>query len=312
MTATERTNWLGARQRGIGGTDIASIAGVGFQTALDVFEEKVAAEPIDRPPSPIMMMGLATEDHNAHLYAERTGATLMRPGLVWSKIEPWQFATFDRIARFDSGDPNEYSECRPVETKYCLYFGDDWGEDGSDQIPDGYIIQATWQIVALRSTGRIVHQADVSALAGTGEHRRYPVRYDERLAVMLLELGRAFWKFVEARTPPLDWVHPLQDEIATHLTKIRPDTTIALAESAQQMADAYAKAKDAEKEAKQLADGIKAALRKELGEYEEGILPDGRRVRQRVTHRKAYQVEATSYVDFRILNPKKEKVHARR
>lgn len=299
---TRRETWLRKRQAGIGGTDIASIAGVGYQTALDVYEEKVAPEPIDRQPTPLMMMGLATEKTNAELFSAKTGDRLKALGFTQSREVPWMFATFDRIAM----SPVPMGPWKSVELKYTPFFGDAWGQDGSDEIPDSHLIQVTWQALILRERGHLVDANNVSVLSGSGEHRIFVVPFDDRLAEMLLELGGAFWKFVEARQAPLDWEHPLQSAIAQRLTEIRPETWIELGEHEGSLAFAYRMARNREKEAKEQADACKSELLAALGTNETGILPDGTRIRQRVVHRKSYAVEASSYVDFRVLSPSKK------
>ena len=82
MNHLDRKPWLRDRQGGLGGTDLASIAGVGYEDALNVYESKVADEPPDELGHPLLQMGLATEPYNAALYAAKTGAVLFEPGMV--------------------------------------------------------------------------------------------------------------------------------------------------------------------------------------------------------------------------------------
>lgn len=303
--SARRQTWLKRRQKGIGGTDIASIAGVGYQTALDVYEEKVAPEPIDRAPSPLMLMGLRTERINTAFYKERTGHVLQSPGMKHSFNHEWMYATFDRVALH----AETLAPWRSVELKYTPFFNDSWGEDGSDEVPDSHLIQATWQAYILREDNAEVSDTHaISALSGSGDHRIFLVPFDPRLAAMLLELGAAFWKFVVARTPPLDWTHPLQSEISQRLTEIRPETAIELDVDDMALVAGYQNAKEDEKAARENANQFKAELLQALGTNETGILPDGTRIRQKVIQRKAYTVEASSYIDFRVLQPKKAKV----
>lgn len=303
MTPTQRTAWLAQRQTGLGGTDMAAIAGVGFLTPAEVYAEKVSPTPIDRPPSPLMRMGLATEDVNADLYRERTGARLVAPGLIRSPADPWMLATLDRAA---VDTPERVG--RPVELKYVgAFFGDEWGDDGSDQVRDGHAIQATWQMTAMRASGHAVTEADISALSGTGDHRVYTIPFNRLLSELLVELGAEFWRRVTTRAGVDGWRSPLCDDVAARLAAIRPDTAVALGEDARVLAEAYQLARANEKHAKSEAERFKAELVALLGTNETGRLPDGGTVRQRVTHRKAYSVEACNYVDFRILKPKKGK-----
>lgn len=307
MTQDERTAWLAERRTGIGATDLASVLGVGFRTAAEVYADKCGDGPRDREPTPLMALGLAMEPHNAALYGLRTGAHLVSPGLVRVPDEPWAFATLDRV-RLDH--PRECNG-RPVELKYTTFFdAEKWGPDGSDRVSDGYIVQAVWQAAVLRSRGHEVPGTDISALAGTGEHRIYHIPFDPALAQLLFEVGRSFWGRVEARAGVADWEPPLAlvDAIANRLVAVRPDTTVDLDYDALELADVYEQWRATEKGAKEQADAIKSQLVKLLGGAETGVLPDGRRVQQKLTHRAAYTVEATSYPRFSILKAKKGKL----
>lgn len=317
--ADVRREWLRERQRGLGGTDMASICGCGFQDAAAVYADKTAPEPADREPSPIMAMGLATEEHNAQLYARRTGAKLTSPGLMRSGREPWAFATYDRL-RLDEweflpgqGAPLNYGG--PVELKYVgPFFGDEWGPDGTDQVRDGYVIQATWQLAVLRDRGHRVERCDVSALSGSGEHRVYLIPFDEPLAGLLWEIGRAFWARVESRAGADGWQSPLLEEVAARLVAIRPDTSVRLSGDALEMVEEIDRLSRVKKEGEAAAERIaflKGRLAATLGDAEVGHLPDGRRVKQyRVP---AAEVTPKPYtrparVDVRILKPRKGKL----
>lgn len=307
MTADERLAWLTRRQKGLGGTDMAAICGVGFSTPQKVYAEKVADRPDDTPGSPIMRMGLATEDLNAAVYAERTGARLASPGMFWAPDHPWAFFTSDRV-RLEPGDGPERFQCA-VELKYAgPFFGDEWGPDGSDEIKDGYTVQATWEAQVLRLNGHDVRRTDVSAISGAGEHRVYPVPFDERLGQMLLELGAAFWRRVEGRLGVDGWEPPLA--LTEQLVRYRPDTSVPLGADAQEIADeigALAAVQKDGKEAERAIRGLKDVLALMLGDAQEGRLPDGRRVKQSVVSRDGYTVEPSTYRTVRILNAKKGK-----
>lgn len=295
----DRKEWLRDRQSGVGGTDIASLAGVGFLSPQEVYAEKVAPEPIDRPPSPVMAMGTALEPLNAELYRQRTGRTLLSPGLMRAP-EQWLYATFDRLT---VDTPESYGG--PLELKYTPFFGDDWGDDGTDQVRDGYIVQCTWQLAVLRAMGHAVSAADLAALDSYGNQRVYVIPFDEDLAALLLELGEGFWFRVEHRLDLEDWNPPVCGAIARKLATIHPDTSVQLGPAAAELVEEYETYKSVAKAHTEVADRAKARLVEMLGTNEVGTLPDGRRVRQKLVARKAYTVEASQYTDFRILKPRK-------
>ncbi len=305
MNATDRTAWLTERRTGLGATDMAAIAGVGFRNADQVYAEKTADVPPEDKPLPIMQMGLATEDHNARMYTERTGEELLAPGLLRMERKPWVFATFDRVHLRLLG---EEPESKSVELKYTAFFDDDeWGDDGTDHIPDDYLIQATWQSMILVGRGHKVHGAAVSALNAFGEHRVYSVPYNGSLAAMLFDLGAEFWERVQNRSGLDGWESPIRDEIGAKLAAIRPDTAIELDASAADIVWRYEAAKAEEKSAKERAAANKERLVEMLDGAECGRLPDGRRITQKVQHRKGYTVEPCQFTDFRITKAAKSR-----
>ncbi len=78
----------------------------------------------------------------------------------------------------------------------------------------------------------------ISALAGTGEHRVYPIAYNRALANSLIGLGNSFWMRVQNReVVGTDWAHPFRDDIARNLETIRPDTAVELTLDAQFILD---------------------------------------------------------------------------
>lgn len=309
MTTEERTAWLADRQTGLGGTDMASICGVGFQDAAAVYAEKVAPEPIDRPPTILMRLGLASEDFNAQLYAERTGARLLAPGLMRAEPEPWAFATYDRV-RVDS----PVTVGCPVELKWTPFFRDSWGPDGTDEVRDGYLVQAVWEAVILRLNGHDVRRTDLSVLSGTGEHRIYPIPFDEQFGAMLLEIGRAFWGRVVTRAGADGWRHPLLADVEKRLTFIKPDATVTVGPDEVAIVeeiDGLTLVKKQGEEAEERIKLLKSQLVERLAPAQIGTLPDGRQIKLypvagKVVTPAPYELQPRT--DVRILKPKKGKV----
>lgn len=294
MDAAERRAWLKERQTGLGGTDLAAIAGVGFRSAAEVYAEKVAAEAADeRAGDDLLAFGLETEPINARRYERRTGLALAPGWLARSPLHPWAFATLDAAA-LATADP------RPVDFKYAAFPDGEWGPDGSDQVPEGYVVQLTWQALVLQHGGVPATRGDVSLLTGRGEHRIYVIPFDDRLAGLLLALGAEFWARVESRAGVEDWRSPLADEVGSRLAEIRPDTAVELGDDAAYLADCYELHRQQEKSSKGAAEDVRARLQGLLAGAAEGRLPDGRRVRQKVVERKGYTVEPGRYVDFRV------------
>lgn len=319
MTSTERKNWLRDRQGGLGATDIGALCGcaVGGRTAQQVYAEKTG-EVDDRDPLPLMELGLALEPYNADLYARRflgPDDALLSPGLLRSRAADWQIATLDRVASLRR--PGETDAYRDVELKYVRFMDRDvWGEDGSDLVPDGYSIQATWQHAILLSAfpSRQIEPPHIAALDSSGEQRVYPIVYSQRLADLLFEIGEDFWGRVRRREPVgPDWVHPLAERAVAEVASVRTDTSIHLGDEVRGLVEGMESAKQAEKHAEAEYKRLKAEVRLAMGDVEIGILSDGRRVKQypvpeKIIAPKPYLREAR--VDLRVLAGGRSKARA--
>ncbi|MFO0937866.1 MAG: YqaJ viral recombinase family protein [Gemmataceae bacterium] len=242
MNPTERKQWLAERKSGLGGTDIASICGVGFGNPLTVYQDKTTTEIIDEEVHPLLQIGLATERMNVEMYCKKMGLVygedVRKPTpIVRHKSAPYAFASLD----FETAD------AVPVETKYTILFGDArWGEEMTDQVPFGYVTQGQWQLGC--NDGN--HQ-DLSVLSGAGEHRIYRVGRDVRLIGLLLEIGGEFWdKFVRTQTPPpLDWMPPAREAFTERLIAVEREKRIVLGDDAAKLADEFVRLKEIVKDA---------------------------------------------------------------
>lgn len=233
MTSTERTAWLEERRRGMGATDVANLVRTTideepFATPLQIWRSKI--EPVSEQkdePRTVMLMGLATEDLNAQLYAKRMDVEVTRPAPISRHdIHSWACASLDRLAAV-----------RPLELKYTPFFSDAWGDELTDEIPHGYIVQTQWQMACIA----VNDFADVSGLSGTGEHRIYRVGFDARFVQMLLDIAGDFWhKFVLTATPPPDdWMHPATTEIAEACERVTANKSLVLGDDAVKLATEY-------------------------------------------------------------------------
>jgi putative phage-type endonuclease len=91
----------------------------------------------------------------------------------------------------------------PVEAKTSGFNGPaygQWGEDGSDAVPDMFIVQAHVQMMCLK-TPTTCHLA--AWLGGIGK-RLYVIELKQSLADMIAAAALGFWKSVESDTPPID------------------------------------------------------------------------------------------------------------
>lgn len=138
MQAHERLKWLKDRRKGVGGSDAAAILGVSkFRNEWSVFTEKQGLRPVQDPDDePLhLLLGRLMEPVVATLYERTTGNRLIEPkGLL---VHP----EFDCIV----GTPDRLviGQERGCEIKTVNpYSRTQWGEPGTDQVPDEYLIQS--------------------------------------------------------------------------------------------------------------------------------------------------------------------------
>jgi putative phage-type endonuclease len=132
MSELTRSEWLVRRRSGIGGSDVAGILGLSkWRTPRDIWLSKIdTSVEIDDQPTVQQMIGTALEPHVLRLYAEQTGRSVRRSHqLLRDADDPVLIANLD--AR---------TAGRLVEIKTARN-DDEWGEPGSEDIPQEYWLQ---------------------------------------------------------------------------------------------------------------------------------------------------------------------------
>lgn len=189
MTATERAEWLKLRQSGIGSSDAPNLVGVGYKTAADVYRSKTEPLGPEREPAGFLKRGILLEPLVAAEYAGVMGCELRPAAFARNPLAPWQIASPDYV-RIDDSD-------RRVEMKTTAGFGSDWGESGTDEIPDGYRVQVQHQMGVLGETS--IDLAALDAIAW--ELRVYRLAFDAELFAWLSEVQAEAWERIQARRP---------------------------------------------------------------------------------------------------------------
>lgn len=132
MSELTRAEWLERRRSGIGGSDVAPILGLSrWKTPRDIWLSKIdTAVDIEDRPTVQQLIGTALEEHVLRLYSEQTGRTVRRSHqLLRDPDHPCLVANLDARA---AG--------RVIEIKTARN-SDDWGDPGSDDVPQDYWLQ---------------------------------------------------------------------------------------------------------------------------------------------------------------------------
>lgn len=195
LARDERADWLDWRRGGLGGSDIAAVAGLSpFATPTTVYLEKVGLLRDGGEEEDWQRMGRLLEPVIAGLFEEETGRRVdhVRPQECVTHAErPWMRATLDGVVWPNGiGDDKPFG---PIEIKSTTRWASDWGEEP----PDYYQCQLQWQMAILDA-----ERGWMAALVDGRRFRWWEVPRRQGEIDLLVSLGEAFWGRVQERRPP--------------------------------------------------------------------------------------------------------------
>ncbi|ABC61257.1 YqaJ viral recombinase [Geobacillus phage GBSV1] len=184
----DHLEWLRLRQKGIGGSDAAAIAGLNkYKSPIQVYYEKVEGVK-ESVPSEAAYWGTILEDIVAQEFSRRTGLKVRRRNAILRHPEyPFMIANIDRlVVGEDAG-----LECKTASE----YLKDEWVE--GEKIPDQYFIQCQHYMAV---TGR--SRWYIAVLIGGNKFRWDVIERDEDIIRYLIEIESEFWQRVIEKRPP--------------------------------------------------------------------------------------------------------------
>lgn len=185
-----RDSWLQWRRRGIGGSDIAKIAGLSkWGSPLTVWMDKTGrSEPEETGEA--AYWGTVMEPILADEFAKRTRLGVRRRNAILQSDEhPFMIANIDReiVGRHEGLEIKTASE----------WLSDEW--DG-DSLPDAYYLQCQHYMAV---TG--YEKWWIAYLIGGNRFDYKCVHRDDDTIAKLIQIGQDFWEYVETDTmPPVD------------------------------------------------------------------------------------------------------------
>ena len=231
-----REEWLKLRGTYIGGSDAAAILGLNpHRTIGEVWIEKVRAqEALDsgEPGDPetetrFTRWGRRWESIILDEYQDVTGFAVRRPGLTLYRHPQFPFigGTLDGDATTNFGDK------RIVEAKttdaFVQWRNQVWGESGTDDVPDQYLIQVMHYLIVRGHEGFTM--ADIAALIGGNDLRIFHIAYDSELAGIMIARLQEFWQLVlDRRAPNFDYSHKSAVELQRRIWNKVEGTTITV------------------------------------------------------------------------------------
>lgn len=192
--AKKEKAWLEKRKQHITSTDTASIMGIpgAFGSPMSVYlEKKDLLEKKDREQ---LQAGIRLQPIILEWYADKLQVAIEHADpydLVVCEAHPILAASLD--ARWNDGDR------RPVDAKNVrVRDPEEWGEDGSPDIPARYVVQLHQQMLC---TG--VPVADLAALFAGHDQGWFRIDEDPEITAAIIEADETFWtKHVAADVPP--------------------------------------------------------------------------------------------------------------
>lgn len=186
-----KQEWLKERKNYLGGSDLGAIAGLNpYRTTLDVYLDKTSDD-IRCETSHTMRWGNLLEDVVAKAYAEDTGYDVeIEPNTIYHPKYKFLGANIDRWV----GDREYVLECKTAGFTKAK----EWGEVGTDQIPESYLIQIAYYAAICD-----VPKVDIAVLIGGNDFRIYTYTRNRELEDKLIKIACNFWhNHIKKRIPP--------------------------------------------------------------------------------------------------------------
>jgi putative phage-type endonuclease len=207
------------RRTYIGGPDAAMIMGVSpYGSAFDVWQRKMGLTD-ETESSYLMEVGQAVESLILKYYTKITGYEIRTMGTALDIYEPWRGGTVDALALDADGNPVGVVEAKNT----AAWNRSDWGVEGSDEIPDHYLIQGVWYMSLVE-----LPWVDFPVSFGNTEPKIFRVNRNPKLEATILDRCRRFWhENVLAGVPPeLDG----SDGADAYLKSLYPRNTVDMIE----------------------------------------------------------------------------------
>lgn len=266
----DRAAWLAARKTGIGGSDISVLAGVNkYRSEFQLWLDKTGRSDDDSAAnSEAAHFGSVLEAVVADEYALRTGRrvqrvnSIMRAGVAMANIDRAVVAD-GRRARWNGSQLTGADRLLECKTAHALAAGngDEWGDEGTDQVPMAYFLQCQWYMAI---TG--VPICDLAVLFGGQKFRIYEIRHDADLTDSLMAMAGAWWqRHIIDDTPP-DPTTATECRQRWHTNK--PETAVEISAAAASAAAELKRLKAEIRDLGEIADRYETALLAEIGTAE--------------------------------------------
>jgi putative phage-type endonuclease len=210
ITHATKEDWLNTRKLHLTATDMAQVLGLSkFGGPCAVALSKTGeGQPIEETER--MEWGRRLEEAILAGFSARRNVniSLCDPMAVYKRVGIQRFcASLDGLIETGDGTPGE-----PVDAKNIRFLDQgEWGEDGSDRIPDHYAIQVQMQMLV---TG--ANRGHLAALFSGQELRCYTLERNQKVIDDIMAAGEAWWDrhIVRGVPPPPDGSEAMDKHLA--------------------------------------------------------------------------------------------------
>lgn len=254
---------LASRHLTLGASETAAVLNLSpFATPREIYDRKTLA--VETPATDAMLSGTYLEGGIIAWLMDRIGCDIQT-----------NFPTTIGPDGILSATPDGKISLRPegVEAKLSGK-PDEWGAEGTDEIPDHYLVQAQQQMYVM--DWEVVWFPVLMLTGYTREFKLFRVGRDEEAIGEIVEHATGWWKrHVVTRTPP-----PNTSPTLELLKRVRrePESCVELGADALELVERWEASKATAKAASEAEEQAKALLLEQLGPAESGVLPDGRRL----------------------------------
>lgn len=284
--------WFNRRSTIIGASEAAAACGMSeYSTPRRLYEEKIGnIEPFAG--NEHTKRGRRYEPLIAEDWQEMTGRELvMYPCPMY--LHPaydWLAATPDGIIT-----ETELLEIKSTTWRSKAKFG----EQGSDDIPTHFILQAQQQM-AVMGAAVVIFAVKIEL---DQEPLTFTVQRNDSLIDMMISAEYELIQRIKNLDPPeLNWEHSSTPQLVRELHSTIADTKIELSPEAVAWWEQYEALAQEIKAAKDQQEVLKAKVLAEIGDNGAGLLGNGKMIRRKLTNRAGYTVAASSYIDCRKVN----------
>lgn len=304
---TPRETFLAERLTGLGGSDAASVFGIGWGCRRRLFYEKRGIEPdYPRPETAAMELGVILEPYFREKYEKETGREVVANIYDRASLHadfPELMVHPDGLVRESNGEMNRVLEIKTVGRAVFYNIK-------RSGLPEDYVLQLQWSMTV---TGAPAGAFAVGS-RDSGELLHWDVPANPELHKAILEEGPKFWALVqngpmpEALEPEDKRCQNCSWRLTCHGNAFIPtaaDSEYETDESLAPLVREYIERRALVKEADELLDEVKSELQSKLGDRGK-VTAAGAKIQYYQITKKEYVVKEHTERALRLY-PAKEK-----